>query len=99
MIGEHAEATVVGGRLRELARAWNVAAADVEPITRHAPFWNFCHRLCLLLGNGCRESDLSVSIAIRSCASRPEIELRVRLVGAGMRLNLFAPGPGRSDAD
>src|SRR5207244_11690645 len=47
VVGEHAVADVVGRRLRELARTWDVAATDIEPVTRDMPLRNGYHDTAL----------------------------------------------------
>jgi hypothetical protein len=43
MPDEHALTAIVGRRLGKFTGARDVAAADVEPVTREPPFWNGVH--------------------------------------------------------
>src|SRR5205085_11172237 len=47
VVGQHAAADVVGRRLRELAWTWDIAATDIEPVTRDVPLENGYHGMAL----------------------------------------------------
>jgi hypothetical protein len=43
VIGQHAFAVIIGWRLCELARTWDITASHVEPIAFHPPLSPFIH--------------------------------------------------------